>query len=62
MIWFWLFMIILIICITVVVCVFLQNADNLHIYEVHRAFREIDCRLERIEESITEQKAGGKNE
>ena len=61
----WLFMIILVICITVIICVFLQNADNLNIYDVRCAFEKIEKRMIRIENFIIEhieEKAGGIDE
>ena len=55
MVGFWIFMIVLIICITIVICVFLNCAEGLKIYDVKIGMREINRRLYDIESTLAEQ-------
>jgi len=53
MVGFWIFIIVLTICATFVICVFLNNADaNFKLWDTKFRWREIDQRLKRIEEAL----------
>ena len=53
MIGFWVFFVVVIICVTVVVCVFLNNAnENFNLWATKNKLDDIINRLERIEEAL----------
>jgi hypothetical protein len=59
MVGFWIFVIVLTICATFVICVFLDNAkEHFPLWDTKRRWEEIDRRLKRIEEALA--KMGGK--
>lgn len=54
MVGFWIFIIVLTICATFVICVFLANAnENFQLWDTKFRWREIDQRLKRIEEALS---------
>lgn len=52
MIGFWIFITVLIICIAVVICVFLENADYSIAYSTRKDMRSIEEKLTNIEEML----------
>lgn len=59
MIGFWIFVIVLVICATVVICVFLQNADSFKAWDVDKRLREVNNHLCVIEEDLRKLLKGG---
>lgn len=57
---FWIFICLLLICATIIICTFLSNAkENFSLWETKRGIRNICIRLDHIEEVV---KPKGENE
>ena len=59
MVGFWIFLIALLICATIIICVFLYNAkENFPLWDTKRRWEDIDRKLKHIEEVLANM--GGK--
>lgn len=52
MIGVWIFAIVVVICMTIIVCVFLSNSDNFRLLDSNTKLREINHRLSIVENYI----------
>ena len=52
MVGFWIFLVVLVICLTIIACVFMENAEYLHLKDIRNAYRDLYDKLVSIEELI----------
>lgn len=58
---FWIFMMVVAVCATVVLCFFMDNAEYLHMGDIFEAERSINDKLDHLEELLKEQQKGEQN-